>query len=684
MGRDRKLRDHNKTKIFREIVTNLFETKIEPAKLLYFLESKCKEKKDTFSYNYSRDTNLLNLRFCVYLLSEELETIIDNLDESRGNNYINSVDAKLEKRNEIINYLLREKAVTQKLFSRVLSVLTNLVAENGDLLVMIEGLSDRADRGRMEAKVKLMSEDLRIVEELKAYVKAYFTEKDLSNLLSLQRDLPNPLTREEYLRISEFVPVFDRIDRYQQLLDEYRSLSRDMALKEENYSRLLKKYDELLKDFTELTVQGSKQIINPLGPEDYDQIFSRYKEVKEQQDKSAKDQAMKVKATSGTKISKKAKESNNGKRSKSKLGDEEAKPVTSKKSKIIKKKSKSKQRKAVAHQDFEEDEDTVHTSREDSRLDRMKTPRTKSPMKGEKFFAKSRSRSNAGDHESHDSIRSVRHLDESFTKSKNTNLNATEVSHSHASPNKSDMATRLEPISNQPSAKKIATSGQGTVHKPGNLGTSSQPNNGGASNINERPPTVIVLPLNEAQQPKLPSSQNSDLTKSDSGKANPPSQPPKPEPVSKEIKPSMHQLESQPDKLPTSPKQSPSPLDQGHSKSGQQTELHTPKPAMASPRGPVPPSPSGISTSSPPPPPPPLQSSVVNPPAPQPSLPPPPPPIHTISPSPTSTPPPPPPAAISRSGSSHVIDAAPKTGGSAPPPPPPPPGLLESLNSRAY
>ena len=94
------------------MVNNLFETKIEPGKLLSFLELNCKKKKDMFNYDYARDTNLMNLRFCIYLLQEELEIIINNLDESQGLNYINSIDAKLAKRNEIINFLLREKGIT--------------------------------------------------------------------------------------------------------------------------------------------------------------------------------------------------------------------------------------------------------------------------------------------------------------------------------------------------------------------------------------------------------------------------------------------------------------------------------------------------------------------------------------------------------------------------------------------
>lgn len=282
-GRDRKLRDHNKCKIFREVVTNLFETRIEPAKLLYFLENKCKEKKDMFSYDYARDTNVMNLRFCIYLLAEELETIINNLDESHGHNYINSIDAKLTKRNEIINYLLKEKAVTCKLFTKLLSVFMNTVSECADLATLVEGANDFKEKGRFVSKLKNLTNELQIMDEFKSFAKAYFTEKDVNNLVALQRDIKDPMSRDQYLRIIDYPTIFERVDKYQQLLDEYKTLSNDMALKEENYNRLLKKYDQLLKDFTDLTNQGTKQIVNPLGPEDYNLIFAKYKEVKEQE-----------------------------------------------------------------------------------------------------------------------------------------------------------------------------------------------------------------------------------------------------------------------------------------------------------------------------------------------------------------------------------------------------------------
>ena len=307
IGRDRKLRDHNKSKIFREVVTNLFETRIDPTKLLFFLEGKCKEKQDMFSYNYAKDTNLMNLRFCIYLLAEELETIINNLDESHGNNYINSIDAKLVKRNEIINYLLREKMITMKLFTRLLSVFQGCFTDCNDLLNLVEIAPDFKEKGRFVSKLRSMSADLKIIDEFKSYAKAYISDKDFNNLVSLQKDMQNPMTREQFLKISDFQPVFDKIDKNTLLLEENRQLMAEMAIKEENYNKLLKKYDQLLKDFTDLTSQGSKQIVNPLGPEDYNMIFSKYKEVKEQERKEREERQLVEKKKTSTTPKKKKK-----------------------------------------------------------------------------------------------------------------------------------------------------------------------------------------------------------------------------------------------------------------------------------------------------------------------------------------------------------------------------------------
>lgn len=110
-----------------------------------------------------------------------------------------------------------------------------------------------------------------------------------------------------------------------------------MALKEENYSRLLKKYDQLLKDFTDLTYQGTKQMVNPLGPEDYNFIFSKYKEVK-QQEKQEADEAKRLRSPrpSSKKRKKKSQSPKNGSTGKAKRSISATKPKPSTSSKIVK------------------------------------------------------------------------------------------------------------------------------------------------------------------------------------------------------------------------------------------------------------------------------------------------------------------------------------------------------------
>lgn len=270
-------------------MNNLFETRVEPAKLHYFLESKCQEKKDTFSYNYANDTNLMNLRFCIYLLSEELETLINNLDESHGLNYINSMDAKLEKRNEIVNHLLREKSVTMKLFSKMLSVFQNCYAEVLDMINMMDMAPDFKEKGRFSAKLKGLVSDLTLIDQFRSYSKTYMTERDFQNLISSQKDAKDPLKREQYLEIAETYTLLEKLDKNAQIMEDYKMLSSDMAIKEENYNRLLKKYDQLLKDFMELTSNaGTAGSMNTLKKEDYDMIFSKYKEVKEKEEAEKK------------------------------------------------------------------------------------------------------------------------------------------------------------------------------------------------------------------------------------------------------------------------------------------------------------------------------------------------------------------------------------------------------------
>ena len=366
IGKDRKLREVNKHKIFREVVTNLFETKIEPAKLLHFLETRCKQRKDMFDYDYSHDTNVMNLRFCIYLLSEELETLINNLDESQGHKYIHSFDAKLNKRNEMINFLLREKGVTIKLFTKMLSVFQNCYADVTDMLNLIEVVPEFKDKNRFISKMKVLTKELELVDDFKGYAKTYFTEKDLANLTSVQKEVQNPLTREQYMRLTDYIPVFDKLDRYSMLMEEYKTLSQDMAMKEENYLRLLKKYDQLLKDFTDLTNAGTNQILNPLGPDDYDQIFIKYRQIKaderkEQEEKQAKEKAARRAMFAVTKKDKKKKKPQKNKNVSTDEDDEEYKTNSKSPSKKNKEKKGSSFKRRNKRQD-----DTGYSDEEDS------------------------------------------------------------------------------------------------------------------------------------------------------------------------------------------------------------------------------------------------------------------------------------------------------------------------------
>lgn len=616
MGRDRKLRDHNKCKIFREVTTNLFETKIEPAKLLYFLENHCKEKKDMFAYNYARDTNLLNLRFCIYLLSEELETIINNLDESHGNNYINSIDAKLAKRNEIINYLLREKGVTQKLFSRLLSIFQNIVAECGDLLSMTEAVSDFKEKGRFVNKVKSMQSDLKIIDEFKSYVKSYFTDKDIANLISLQRDLPNPMTRDQYQKITDFVPVFDRVDRYQQLLDEYRSLSNDMSLKEENYSRLLKKYDQLLKDFTDLTVQGTKQIVNPLGPEDYDQIFSRYKEVKEQQDKSNKDRGDLAKISLEAKKPKKKVKSKSKSKKRGKNSDDDEPILIGKvgKSSELKKKSSMKKKNKVV---FEADTDAV--SFEEPKKASKNRVEIESPLRSPTYVGKIRPKPQSDDKEPNISIDSLKNTDNnSFKQQADNDIDLSKIS-------KNEDADQIKLLFSQKTKERPEET---TAKKESNPQVSFKKDNSsdfeqspqgakaGQSLTAPKPEAVVATPVQSTPQNDSKSYQDSYLD--DTKKPSQPTPPPPRSPDPPQPPPS------------TSTSTAPAPP--------------PPPPATA----PTPPPPAPFS-SAPPPPPPAPPSHTSPPPPPGPPSPPPPPPPGQAAPAPQSQPgfiPPPPPGLL--------------------------------------
>jgi len=57
------------------------------------------------------------------LLIEEIETIIKNINGTTGMGPALQIEQKLEKRNEVINYLLKEKMVFAKFIPKIVSMI---------------------------------------------------------------------------------------------------------------------------------------------------------------------------------------------------------------------------------------------------------------------------------------------------------------------------------------------------------------------------------------------------------------------------------------------------------------------------------------------------------------------------------------------------------------------------------
>ena len=276
------MREHTKLKIFTEIERKLFDTRIDNVKLSQFLKVKQRDKKEYVKYEWARDTNVMNLRFFNYLLIEEIETIIDNMDETRGMNYLNSVDAKMQKRNNIINHLLREKAVTAKLMTKVLAIMENTSMDATDLMGMLKHIQSR-DRSRVLSKLNNIVEDMKAIEQIRVLSKGYFNEIDFQNLIAAQKGLKDPLSPSHFDQLREIRTTFERVNRHMQISEEYKKLQAEMDIREKNYTELIGRYEQLIADFLNFI---GKENFDTAGfsPEDLELIKERYDKMKKEED----------------------------------------------------------------------------------------------------------------------------------------------------------------------------------------------------------------------------------------------------------------------------------------------------------------------------------------------------------------------------------------------------------------
>jgi len=151
-----KIIKQTREKVFREIESKLFETKIDNTQLTSFLNKHKFQHAEAFAYDYISDKNLTNLRYCIFLLTEEVLTILDNLAhldiKPDG-----TVEDKVAKRNKIIEYLLKEKIATSALMSKVIGVMTDCNADSGEVKRVLEKskakLTFRSDRLRGQRQV---------------------------------------------------------------------------------------------------------------------------------------------------------------------------------------------------------------------------------------------------------------------------------------------------------------------------------------------------------------------------------------------------------------------------------------------------------------------------------------------------------------------------------------------------
>ena len=168
-------------KIFHDLDRKMCNTKVNNVKLMKYITDKVDTKSEYLRYNFVDDHNVYNLKFMIFLLIEEVETIIKNIDGKSGMSHLLELDKKLERRSGIINYLLKEKMILSKFITKILSVIEFTETSLHEFTRRLgktkafpgkQGLIDLASH---------MKNDFSHCDKFKDFVKEYFSDTDYKN-----------------------------------------------------------------------------------------------------------------------------------------------------------------------------------------------------------------------------------------------------------------------------------------------------------------------------------------------------------------------------------------------------------------------------------------------------------------------------------------------------------------------
>lgn len=232
-------------------------TKVSNQKLMSFIRAKVEEKKEFLKYNFVEDSNTYTLKFMIYLLTEEIEIIIKNIDGRSGMGKLIEFDKKLEKRNNIINYLIREKMIFSKFITKVMEIFQSGQSTNIEIDRKIRKMKPFPGKQEILDDLSTMKNDYAQLENFKAFIKEYFTDTDYQNFLLSQPTLKNPMESENFEYIKGLQTSFDKLNRYDTIQKDYDLMVKESDARGAQYIELMERYEDLVDDFVLYTQKNT-------------------------------------------------------------------------------------------------------------------------------------------------------------------------------------------------------------------------------------------------------------------------------------------------------------------------------------------------------------------------------------------------------------------------------------------
>ena len=127
-----------RAEIFRSIAAELFKPPIPSFQLSGFLIKNKTKHAEYFNYDFVNDRDPTVLKYCIMLLLDEMVTMINNMDYPEYKE-LELHEDKINKRDNIIHFLMKEKIATNSLFVKILGVFTNSGIELDDIETLLKG-----------------------------------------------------------------------------------------------------------------------------------------------------------------------------------------------------------------------------------------------------------------------------------------------------------------------------------------------------------------------------------------------------------------------------------------------------------------------------------------------------------------------------------------------------------------